>query len=76
MKVYVNAAVVKTTQVAFPEDVTAALYGSGVYAPKGQSPTRNASDNVFSDGTQTEMASVSGGADTGYDASLTIVIAL
>ena len=66
----------KTTQIAFPESITAEVYASGVYASKGQSPTRNASDNVFSDGTTTEMASVSGSADAGLDASLTIGISI
>lgn len=76
VKVYVNGAVVKTTQIAFPESITAEVYASGVYASKGQSPTKNASDNVFSDGTTTEMASVSGSAAAGFDASLTIGISV
>lgn len=76
VKVYVNGAVVKTTQIAFPESITAEVYASGVYASKGQSPTKNASDNVFSDGTSTEMASVTGSAAAGYDGSLTIGISV
>ena len=64
--------VVKTTQIAFPEDVSAQVYASGVYAAKGQNPTHNASDNVFSDGTTTELATVSGSVATGYTATLTI----
>lgn len=76
VKVYVNGAVVKTTQVAFPESITAEVYASGVYASKGQSPTRNASDNVFADGTTTEMAGVSGSVSAGFDASLTIGISV
>jgi protocatechuate 3,4-dioxygenase beta subunit len=76
VKVYVGAAVVKTTQVAFPENITAEVYASGVYASKGQSPTRNASDNVFADGTATEMASVTGSATAGFDATLSIGISV
>ena len=76
VKVYVSGAVVKTTQIAFPESITAEVYASGVYASKGQSPTKNASDNVFADGTSTEMASVSGSAAAGYEASLTIGISV
>jgi protocatechuate 3,4-dioxygenase beta subunit len=72
VKVYVNGSVVKTTQVAFPESTTAEVYASGVYASKGQSPTKNASDNVFADGTQTEMASVTGSPVSGYEATLTV----
>ena len=76
VKVYVRGAVVKTTQIAFPESITAEVYASGVYASKGQSPTKNASDNVFADGTTTEMATVSGSADAGIEASLTIGISV
>lgn len=74
VKVYLGGIAVKTTQIAFPEDVTAEVYASGVYAAKGQSPTRNASDNVFSDGTSTEMARVAGSPAAGYTAALTVVI--
>jgi protocatechuate 3,4-dioxygenase beta subunit len=74
IKVYVGGSVVKTTQIAFPESTTAEVYASGVYASKGQSPTKNASDNVFSDGTQTEMASVTGSASAGYEATLSVGI--
>ena len=76
VKVYVNGTAVKTTQIAFPENITAEVYASGVYASKGQSPTKNASDSVFADGTTTEMASVSGSADVGFDASLTVGVSV
>ena len=33
----------KVTQIAFPENVIAAVYATGVYASKGQNPTSNAS---------------------------------
>ena len=72
VQVFVAGVVVKTTQIAFPENVTAAVYGTGVYASKGQSPTSNAGDNVFSDGVQDEMATMSGDTSSGYVATLTI----
>jgi len=74
VKVYVNRVAVKTTQIAFPEDVTAEVYRSGVYLAKGQSTTRNASDMVFADGTSTEMASVAGSPSAGYTGTLTIAV--
>ena len=49
---------VKVTQIAFPEDVTAAVYRTGVYASKGQNPTTNARDNVFSDGVSEELVAL------------------
>lgn len=67
---------VKSTQMAFPEDVTAQVYAQGVYAAKGQNSTTNARDNVFSDGTSTEMATVTGSPTAGYAATLQIGIAI
>ena len=75
-EIFVNGVSVKTTQVAFPEDVTRLVYASGVYASKGQNTTSNATDNVFSDGASTEMATLTGNTGAGYTATLTIGIAL
>ncbi len=72
VEVFVNGKSVKTTQIAFPEDVTRQVYATGVYAAKGQNTTTNASDNVFSDGTSTELAALSGDTTSGYTATLTI----
>ena len=74
--VFVNGSLVKATQVAFPESTTAGVYSTGVYASKGQNSTSNSSDNVFSDGTQSEMATMTGNTSSGYTASLTIGIAV
>jgi protocatechuate 3,4-dioxygenase beta subunit len=49
--VYRSGAIVKSTQIAFPEDVTRTVYATGVYASHGQNSTTNAGDMVFSDGT-------------------------
>lgn len=76
VEVHVNGASVKTTQIAFPEDVTAAVYSTGTYAAKGQNSTTNATDNVFSDGTATELAALTGSATAGYTAMLTIGLAV
>lgn len=76
VQVFVNGTAVKTTQIAFPEDVSAAVYRTGVYASKGQSPTSNARDNVFSDGVQDEMATVAGDTTSGYTATLTIGVSV
>jgi protocatechuate 3,4-dioxygenase beta subunit len=76
VEVVLNGRSVKVTQIAFPENVTAAVYATGVYASKGQSPTTNASDNVFSDGVQNELASVVGSPTTGYTATLTVGVSV
>ena len=74
LEVFVNGVSVKTTQMAFPEDVTAAVYATGVYAARGQNPTHNSNDNVFSDGTTNELATLSGSPSAGYVAALQIGI--
>ncbi|MFT3818848.1 MAG: cadherin-like beta sandwich domain-containing protein [Rubrivivax sp.] len=65
-----------TSQLAFPQEVTTAVYASALYT-KGQnsSVTSFAADNVFSDGTTYQMAAVSGDTGSGYAASLTVTIA-
>lgn len=60
--------------MAFPEDVTAAVFAQGVYASRGQNTTTNARDNVFSDGVTNELATMSGTAASGYTASLQLGI--
>src|SRR5262249_9837320 len=75
VEVYVNGRSVKVTQMAFPESITAAVYATGVYAAKGQNPQSNASDNVFSDGTTTEMATLTGSTASGYIATRQVGIA-
>lgn len=66
-----------TTQLAFPQDVTTAVYNSTLYSAKGQnnSVASFAADNVFSDGTSTEMVAISGSVASGYAANLTANIA-
>jgi len=59
--VYRSGAIVKSTQIAFPEEVTRAVYASGVYAPKGQNSTSGAGDMVFADSLADELATITGG---------------
>ena len=81
VQVYLNDSLVQgtavaTTQLAFPVAVTSAVYASSLYT-KGQntSVTSFSADNVFSDGTGTEMLTISGDTTSGYAASMTIAIA-
>lgn len=62
-----------TTQMAFPLAITAAVYNSALY-PKGQntSVTSFAADNIFSDGTSTEMLTLSGSVVKGYVGGMVI----
>jgi protocatechuate 3,4-dioxygenase beta subunit len=71
-----SAPVSATTQIAFPIATTAAVNMSPLYAPNGQNPVVNFSqDNVFSDGVDYQLATVTGDVTTGYEATLTIGIA-
>ena len=72
--VYRSGTIVKSTQIAFPETVSSAVYASGVYASKGQNTTNNANDNVFSDGVTNELATVNGNTTSGHTAMLNIGI--
>lgn len=74
VEVFRNGAGVKTTQIAFPENVTAAVYASGVYVSKGQNTTSNAGDMVFADGVSNELATLSGSTASGYTATMQIGI--
>jgi protocatechuate 3,4-dioxygenase beta subunit len=75
VQVFIDGASKKVTQLAFPETVNAAVYKTGVYAAKGQNPTTNASDMVFADSLQNELATVTGDGAAGYTAALTIGVA-
>lgn len=74
--VYLNNGLVATSQLAFPDNVTKAVYGSTLYAARGQNasvPTY-AADNVFSDGTDHELLAVTGSVTDGFKATLTAVV--
>jgi protocatechuate 3,4-dioxygenase beta subunit len=76
IEVFVNNRSVKTSQIAFPEEINSAVYATGVYAPKGQNPTKNTNDNVFSDGVTSELATLTGSASSGYSATFQVGITL
>lgn len=66
-----------TSQIAFPEAVTTAVYDSALYSARGQNtsvPTF-ADDNVFSDGTTYQVAALAGDTTSGYTATLTVGVA-
>jgi hypothetical protein len=67
---------VKTTQMAFPETVSSSVYRTGVYASHGLNATTNNGDMVFADGTDHEMATLSGDTASGYTATLTVGISV
>lgn len=69
-----------TTQLAFPQTITQAVYNSTLYKSHGQntSVTSFSADNVFSDTANTalEMVSLCGDVSSGYTGNITIGIPL
>jgi protocatechuate 3,4-dioxygenase beta subunit len=71
-----NGASVKVTQIAFPEATNAAVYGTGVYAPRGSNPTSNSRDGIFADSINSELATVNGDPGSGLTATFRIGVAV
>ncbi len=62
-----------TTQIAFPDDITQAVYKTSLYSAHGENSITWSGDNVFSDGTTNEMATLTANTSTGgYDLALSI----
>jgi protocatechuate 3,4-dioxygenase beta subunit len=75
-RVYLALDLQATSQLAFPDAVTAAVYNTPQYVAKGQSPIVTLQDGIFSDGVTYQMPTVTANAALGgYDAALTIGIA-
>lgn len=73
-QVYPNNGLVATSQIAFPEVNTLAVYNTSQYVAKGQNTSVSsfAADNIFVDGAPYQMCSiVTNAASSGYDAALT-----
>lgn len=66
-----------TSQLVFPDEVTAAVYASPAYAARGQNATvkRIADDFLFADGYEHQLARISGDPAAGYVASLRVGVA-
>lgn len=62
------------TQIAFPENVSSAVYSSTNYASHGQADTSNTKDNVFSDSLANELATLTGNLTDGYTLTKTITV--
>jgi hypothetical protein len=67
----------RTSQLAFPNDVSSAVYASsGHSASAGNlSQISFSSDNIFSDGYSTQLATVTGSLSAAYVATLRVGIA-
>ena len=77
-QVFFDSGLVATSQIAFPEDVTSAAYALEPYAAKGPNTSVRTieEDMVFSDGSQYQMAAITGAADARYIATLLVGVAV
>ncbi|HEX4338675.1 MAG TPA: hypothetical protein VH062_22370 [Polyangiaceae bacterium] len=75
-QVYVSGKAIKTSQIAFDDAITSAIYATGAYATHGQSPMKNSGDMVFSDGDEYELAALKGNTTSGYTATLAVGVAV
>ncbi|HJV68472.1 hypothetical protein [Ideonella sp.] len=66
-----------TSQIAFPQEVTKAVYASPLYAARGQnrSVPEIADDGIFSDGASYQIAKMKGSVEAGYAAKLLVGVA-
>jgi hypothetical protein len=76
-QVFLNNGLVATSQLAFPQEITKAVYDTADYAAHGQNTTVTdfSQDGVFSDGTTGEMLALKKDSSAGYHATLTVGIA-
>jgi protocatechuate 3,4-dioxygenase beta subunit len=76
-QVFLDSGLAATSQIAFPPETTDAVYAVAPYSEKGPntSVTSFEQDNVFSDGTQYQMASVTGGVDARLIATMLVGVA-
>lgn len=67
-----------TSQIAFPEEITQAVYASALYAEHGQNTSVDgfSSDGIFRDGVTYQLAEVTGDVENGYVATLQVGIAV
>lgn len=64
----------KISQLAFPQNMTQAVYNTSLYANKGQntSVTSFSADGIFRDGVQSQLAAVTGDTASGLVAQLNV----
>jgi protocatechuate 3,4-dioxygenase beta subunit len=74
-KVHVGSTREATSQIYFPEEVTAAVYATSEYVAHGQKDTSNANDGVARSGGLPPLATVATEA-TGHVATLTVAVAV
>jgi len=73
-RVHTSSTTAATSQLYFPEEVTAAIYATRPYDVRGQKDTTNDSDSVAG-GDLPPLAMISGDAVSGYVATIVVTVA-
>ena len=73
-KVHVSSTMESTSQIYFPEEITAEIYRSAPYDQRGQKDTANAGDGIAV-ASPTPLAEVTGDASSGYTATIVVTVA-
>lgn len=75
-QIFLGSLLRATSQLAFPDELTALVNSTAPYSPHGQNPTTTPRDGVFADGSAYQTCTVvPNDAIGGYDAALTVPIA-
>jgi len=67
---------VKVTQIAFPESINNAVYGTGAYASRGSNPMSNTSDGIFADSLSAELTTLTGNVANGFATTFQVGVSL
>jgi protocatechuate 3,4-dioxygenase beta subunit len=76
LEIFVSSTLKLTTQVAFPDSLTAEIYKTSLYSPHGENTLTNETDHVFADSYETELLSISGDTTNGYAATFKVGVPL
>jgi protocatechuate 3,4-dioxygenase beta subunit len=79
VEVFVDNAMKKTTQLAFPENINNTVYASSLYAGHGDNPMSNSQDDILGNSATdlaNETVTITGDVANGYTAAITIGIEL
>lgn len=79
VEVFVNGQLKKTSQIAFPETVSQAVYASPKYVNHGNNPIKNTDDRVFGDNVlklAAEIILLTGNVNDGYAGNYIIGVSL
>ncbi|HVV05526.1 MAG TPA: hypothetical protein VHC96_14945 [Puia sp.] len=76
VEVFINSVLKCTTQIAFPDTITKAVYNTSLYSAHGQNTLTNTTDDIMKDTYNSELLSLTGDTTNGYTGTLQIGVAV